>query len=389
MGMPERRRVAVLGSSGTIGGHTLDVVSRLPDRFEIASLSVRSNIGALIEQVGAFSPRRVAIGEPSLVPEFRERVPASWHGEILSGPEGIAELAASGAEIVVNALVGAAGLESSLRALETGAILALANKESLVVGGELLQRTARLKGGTILPIDSEHSGLFQCLEGRRIEEVSRIILTASGGPFRDRPLDTFDAVSPSEALAHPTWRMGSRITIDSATLMNKGFEVLEARWLFDLPGEKITVWIHPQSLVHALVEWNDGTLVAQISATDMRLPIQFALCYPDRIGIDLPGCDLTETGKLEFDAVDRSRYPCLDLALRALEMGGTAPAVLNGADEILVAAFLDGRIRFTDIAAYLERVLDEHRPEPAADLDTIRLADQFGRERAGVRVGSG
>ncbi len=387
--MPERRRVAVLGSSGTIGGHTLDVVSRLPDRFEIASLSVRSNIGALIEQVGAFSPRRVAIGEPSLVPEFRERVPASWHGEILSGPEGIAELAASGAEIVVNALVGAAGLESSLRALETGAILALANKESLVVGGELLQRTARLKGGTILPIDSEHSGLFQCLEGRRIEEVSRIILTASGGPFRDRPLDTFDAVSPSEALAHPTWRMGSRITIDSATLMNKGFEVLEARWLFDLPGEKITVWIHPQSLVHALVEWNDGTLVAQISATDMRLPIQFALCYPDRIGIDLPGCDLTETGKLEFDAVDRSRYPCLDLALRALEMGGTAPAVLNGADEILVAAFLDGRIRFTDIAAYLERVLDEHRPEPAADLDTIRLADQFGRERAGVRVGSG
>ncbi len=288
-----------------------------------------------------------------------------WKGEILEGPEGIAALAACDAEVVVNGLVGAHGLVPSIAALRAGRILALANKESLVIGGELLQRAAEEGGGRILPVDSEHSGLLQCLEGREAASVERVILTASGGPFRTWSPDRIACGAPGRsACGIPTWSMGPRITIDSATLLNKGFEIHEARWLFDLPAERIDVWIHPQSIVHAIVEWPDGSLIAQLSIPDMRLPIQYALCHPDRPDGGLPRCDLTLEGRLDFEPVDPDRYPCLALARQALQMGGTAPAVLNAADEVLVAAFMEGRIGFGDIARLLARLLGDHRVEP-------------------------
>jgi 1-deoxy-D-xylulose-5-phosphate reductoisomerase len=377
-----RRRLAILGSTGTIGRLTLDVVDRQDRRFEVTSLAGWSNAELLAEQIKRFSPDRAAVGSRAVASELRERTRGVWNGEIAVGLAGICELASSDCDIVVNGLVGAAGLEPSLAALKSGATLALANKESLVIGGELLQKVAEEGGGCILPIDSEHSGLLQCLQGRPAGEIRRVILTASGGPFRTLPIEKIAEARVEEALRHPTWKMGPRITIDSATLLNKGFEVIEAHWLFKLPGERIDVWIHPQSLVHALVEWVDGSLAAQISATDMRLPIQFALCYPERAGTNLGRCDLTQVGTLEFGAVEPERYPCLELARRALAMGGTAPAVLNAADEILVAAFLEGRIGFGDIWRHLERLLGEHRPQHVVDLETVRRADLIAREQA-------
>lgn len=380
--MADCRRLAVLGSTGTIGRLTLDVVSRLEDRFKIVSLAGWRNAELLSEQIKRFIPERVAIGEREAASELRDRTRGFWNGEILVGLAGLTELAASDCDVVVNGLVGAAGLEPSLAALGSGATLALANKESLVIGGELLHRVAEERGSRILPIDSEHSGLLQCIDGRPPAAIRRVILTASGGPFRTWPMEKIASAGIDEALRHPTWRMGPRITIDSATLLNKGFEVIEAHWLFNLPGGKIDVWIHPQSLVHAFVEWTDGSLVAQVSAADMRLPIQYALCYPERGGESLCRCDLAQAGTLAFEAVEPERYPCLELARRALAMGGTAPAVLNAADEILVEAFLAGRIGFGDLSRHLDRLLSEHRPEPIADLDTVRRADHLARQRA-------
>ena len=386
--MRVRRRLAVLGSTGTIGRLTLDVVGRLPERFEVASLAGWRNAELLAEQIGRFSPRRVAVGEPSAAGELRDRTRGSWNGEILLGIAGITELAGEDCDVVVNGLVGAAGLAPSLAALRSGATLALANKESLVVAGELLLTAAKEGKARIVPIDSEHSGLLQCLEGHRADSLRRVILTASGGPFRDWPLAKLAEARVEEALRHPTWRMGPRITIDSATLLNKGFEVIEAHWLFGVPSEKIDVWIHPQSLVHALVEWSDGSLIAQVSAADMRLPIQYALCYPERGELSISRCDLTRVDALEFEAVEPDRYPCLALARRALELGTTAPAVLNAADEVLVAAFLDGRIRFPQIAEYLESILNGHRPEPLSDIETLLRADHLARQQARSLVDS-
>jgi 1-deoxy-D-xylulose-5-phosphate reductoisomerase len=297
-------------------------------------------------------------------------------------------LAARDADVVVNGLVGANGLAPSLAALRAGRVLALANKESLVIGGEILRQAANEGGGRMLPIDSEHSGLMQCLEGKDPRLARRVILTASGGPFRTWPLDRIPTARPEEALRHPTWNMGPRITVDSATLLNKGFEIHEARWLFDLPEERIDVWIHPQSLVHAVVEWPDGSLIAQLSAADMRVPIQYALCYPERPAGGLPRCDLTQTGRLEFESVDPDRYPCLALARAALRMQGTAPAAINAADEVLVAAYLEGRIGFGDIARLLSRVLEEHRAESKIDLETIIRADREARVRARALIGN-
>lgn len=382
-----RRRVALLGSTGTIGRLTLDVVKRHPEKLEIASLAGWSNTSLLAEQAKRFRPGRVAIGSPGALPEFRESVQSVWDGEVLTGIEGITELARSDSDVVVNGLVGAAGLEPSLAALESGSILALANKESLVVAGELMGRVCAQHGGRIVPIDSEHSGLLQCLEGRRPESIRRVILTASGGPFRDWPLESIQSATPEEALRHPTWKMGKRITIDSASLLNKGFEVIEAHWLFDLPGERIDVWIHPQSLVHALVEITDGSLISQISVPDMRLPIQIALLYPERVDGSLERCDLTQLGALDFAAVEPERYPCLRLARQVLEIGGTSGATLNGADEVLVGAFLDGRIRFGEIAEHLSRIIGEHDREPLEDLESVRRADESAREQARRLVG--
>lgn len=378
-----RRGVTILGSTGTIGRQTCDVISRLPDRFDIVSLAAHRNVSLLAEQAIRFQPRRLAIGDGRGVPELRGLLGSRWTGEILTGEEGLETLAGSGdAGIVVNAVVGTAGLVPSLAALRAGSDLALANKESLVIAGELLRREAEGMQARILPIDSEHSGLMQCLDGRGAPEtIRRVVLTASGGPFRTRPLETLGAVLPEEALRHPTWKMGPRITIDSATLLNKGFEIHEARWLFDIPPGKIDVWIHPQSIVHALVEFTDGSWIAQLSATDMRLPIQLALCHPERPATGLPRCDLTSMDALAFEAVDPRRYPCLQLARAALEEGGTAPAALNAADETLIDAFLSGRISFTAIAEILSRVLDAACGGSADRIQSILDADRWAREK--------
>ena len=378
-----RRTVVVLGSTGTIGRQTLDVVGRLAERFRVAGLAGGRNLSLLAEQVRAHRPERVAVAEREGAEELRNRLAGQWRGEILVGAGGLAELAAGGCDVVVNGLVGILGLAPSLAALESGADLALANKESLVAAGGLLRRACGPDGRpAILPIDSEHSGLQQCLESRPRETVRRVVLTASGGPFRTLAPERLAAGGPEEALRHPTWRMGPRITIDSATLLNKGFEVIEAHWLFGFADEEIDVWIHPQSLVHALVEFTDGSMLAQISAADMRLPIQYALCGPDRPPTDLPRTDLSRSGPLEFTPADPSRYPALGLARRALREGGTAGAVLNGADEVLVASFLKGAIPFTAIPGILARVLEERPDEDGSDLSSVLRADRWARDRA-------
>jgi 1-deoxy-D-xylulose-5-phosphate reductoisomerase len=377
------RRIAILGSTGSIGTSALDVIDRLPERLTAFALTARSNVARVAEQTLAARPRLVGLADPAGEAEFRSRVRGQWDGDIWIGedaPERIAALPE--VDLVLNGLVGASGLRPSWNALREGKPLALANKESLVIAGACLTREARRTGAPILPVDSEHNGLFQLLQGSRKDQIGRLILTASGGPFRKREIGTFDAISPEEALAHPTWKMGPRITIDSATLLNKGFEVMEARWLFDLDPEQITVWIHPQSIVHGLVEWVDGSTTAQLSVPDMRIPIQNALCHPDRFESGLPRCDLTRVGKLEFEAPEPRRYPCLGLAHRSSVEGTTAPAVLNAADEVLVASFLEGEIHFPQIAECLERVLDQRPASTRDDLEAVLEADAWGRQAA-------
>lgn len=383
---PIPRRVSILGSTGSIGCSALDVISRLPGRFTVVGLSARSNLDALVEQVRRFRPQIVGLADESRVEELRTRLRGWWAGELCTGPRAAEELAGNPEnDLVLNGVVGAAGLGPSWRAIREGTPLALANKESLVIAGAFLTREAVRFRTPILPVDSEHNGLFQLLEqpnGRGVADVSRIVLTASGGPFRTRELSSFDGITPAEALRHPTWSMGARITIDSATLLNKGFEVLEAKWLFDLPASSIEVWVHPQSIVHGLVEWRDGSTTAQLSSPDMRIPIQYALSYPERLDAPVPSCDLTKVGRLDFEMPDPRRYPCLSLARRALEEASTAPAVLNAADEVVVQAFLDGEISFPQISEALERVLDARPDSKSDDLDAVMEADQWARRQA-------
>jgi 1-deoxy-D-xylulose-5-phosphate reductoisomerase len=377
------RRVTVLGSTGSIGRAACDVIARLPGRLEVFALAAGSNVDLLAAQVHEFRPRVVALGRADLETELRDRIGAGWSGALLFGPAGVESVAAmEEADVVLNGLVGAAGLRPTWRALHAGRTVALANKESLVIAGEFLSAEARRRGVSLLPVDSEHNALFQALGGRGAEAVRRLVLTASGGPLRERDPATLAAVTPAEALRHPTWSMGPRITVDSATLLNKGFEVIEAHWLFAVAQERIEVWIHPQSVVHGLVEWIDGSTTAVLSVPDMRIPIQHALCHPERLAGPVPGCDLTTYGRLDFARPDPSRYPCFNLARRALEEGGTAPAVLNAADEVLVAAFLEGRIGFLRIGEGLERVLDRRTGGGASDLDAVQEADRWARAQA-------
>lgn len=377
------RRIAILGSTGSIGTSALDVIDRLPERLSVFALTAGSNSQRLAEQTLAARPRIIGLADRAGETELRSRLAGRWEGEIWIGADAAERIAAlAEVDLILNGLVGASGLRPSWNALHAGKPLALANKESLVIAGACLTREARRTGAAILPVDSEHNGLFQLLAGARPDQIGRLILTASGGPFRKREIGTFDSISPAEALAHPTWKMGPRITIDSATLLNKGFEVMEARWLFDLEPDRITVWIHPQSIVHGLVEWVDGSTTAQLSVPDMRIPIQNALCHPERFESGLPRCDLTRLGALEFEPPEPRRYPCLGLAQRASREGMTAPAVLNAADEVLVASFLSGEIHFPQIAECLERVLDERPPSTRDDLETVLEADAWGRQAA-------
>lgn len=377
----QRTRVVILGATGSIGVNTLDVIRQHPDRFEIVALVAQRQVEPLLAAAREFHVPHVVLENPAAAMVARSH---AWSGlTVGDGEQAVIDCAAHGdVDVVVNALVGAAGLAPTLAALRAGHIVALANKESLVLGGELVQEASRTPGAALLPVDSEHSGLFQLLDGRRSGDVRRLWLTASGGALRGWPLDRLGAATPDEVLAHPTWRMGPRITVDCATLLNKGFEVLETRWLFDVPLADIGVVLHPQSLVHAFAELVDGSLLAQISATDMRLPIQYALSFPERWDPPAPALHPTALGELTFAEPDMARYPCLALARAAGEAGGTAPAVLNAADEVAVAAFLDGTMSFAALPDILARVVGDHRVVHAPRLEDIVEADAWAREQA-------
>ncbi|HSQ59696.1 MAG TPA: 1-deoxy-D-xylulose-5-phosphate reductoisomerase [Acidobacteriota bacterium] len=371
-------RIALLGATGSIGAAALALAREEPERFRIVSLAARTRDAALVRAAREFGVPRIALDDTAAAARAR----AVFDGEVLEGITGIEALAdAADADVVVNALVGVAGLRPTLAALRAGKRVALANKESIVVAGELVAAAAERHGGTILPVDSEHSGLHQCLAGRSAREVRRVVLTASGGPFLRRDPAAIENADPEDVLRHPTWSMGPRITVDSATLVNKGFEVIEARWLFGLDPDQLDVVIHPQSIVHAVVEFRDGSMIAQLSAPDMRLPLLYALSYPERWASALPRLDLTLVGSLHFEAPDPERAPGLALARRALERGGTSPAVLNAADEEAVRLFLDRKIRFGDLTRLVGEVLDAHAPSAADSLEAVEAADRWGRAR--------
>ncbi len=384
--MTEPLRVAILGSTGSIGRQTLDVAARFPDRIDVVALAAHSSADLVAEQAVAFGIRRVALFDASSAARLKSLLDGATSDEggpiaVGSGAEAVAELAESpDVDLVLNALVGAAGLRATVVALGAGKILALANKESLVAGGELVTRL--VQPGRLIPVDSEHSAIFQCLVGEPASAVSRIWLTASGGPFRGRTRAELESVTAAEALAHPTWTMGPKITIDSATLMNKGLEVIEAHHLFGTPYDDITVLVHPQSCVHSMVEYADGSVKAHLGATDMRIPIQYAFSHPERWDGPLPPVDFAKLGRLDFDEPDVATFRCLGLAVEAGRTGGTMPAAMNAANEVAVAAFLEGSCRFTDIDRVVEGVIEAHDAEVLASIDQVEAVDAWARSEA-------
>lgn len=376
------KRVIVLGATGTVGRRALELIGRFPDRFRAVGLAARGQqLPLLVEQIRAHRPEAVAVSDPGAAVQLaRELGPE--RPEILAGPDGLAALAGSvPADLVLSALVGAAGLVPTLAAIQAGRTVALANKEPLVMAGAIMTGAARERGVALLPVDSEHSALFQCLQGRDGREVRRLVLTASGGPFRALPREALDGVTAAEALRHPTWRMGAKITVDSATLMNKGLEIIEAHWLFGMPFDRIDVVVHPQSIVHSLVEFVDGSMLAQLGVPDMGIPILYALSYPERLAAPAPALDLPHAGPLTFEPPDPERFPCLALARQAGEAGGGAPVVLNAANEVAVQAFLDGRCRFVDIPRLVADALDTHGAAPAGDLEACLELDALVRRQ--------
>ena len=381
------KKIVLLGSTGSIGTNVLAVIRDNPDRFQITALSAGTNVELLADQVREFAPERVSIADPALVSRLESLLPDSYQGKILTGTEGNCILAGEGdADMVVTAVVGAVGLQPTLAAIAAGREIGLANKETLVMAGRLVMTSAHRQGVRILPIDSEHSAIFQALEAGRDEDVDRILLTASGGPFRTLPADAFSAITPAQALAHPNWDMGRKISIDSSTLMNKGLEVIEARWLFDMEPDRIDVVVHAESVIHSLVEFVDGSVIAQLGIPDMRIPIAYALSYPERIALDLPRLSLAECGSLNFTEPDHDRFPALAMAFAALAEGGMQPAVLNGANEVAVEAFLDERIGYTDITAVVAETLAAGIDGDDMDLTAIMAADQEARRLAAETI---
>ena len=374
------RTLSLLGSTGSIGKNVLAVVRSFPEQFRIVGLSAGRNVGLLAAQVLEFGPECVSVGDPTLVEALAEQLPSAYRSRIVSGLEGNCLVASlPSASMVVSAVVGAVGLLPALAAIRAGKDLGLANKETLVMAGRLIMEAVRAHGVRLLPIDSEHSAIFQALEAGRREDVARIILTASGGPFRTWASEALTAATPDQALAHPNWTMGRKISIDSATLMNKGLEVIEARWLFDINPEQIEVVIHPQSIVHSLVEYQDGSVVAQLGIPDMRIPIAYALSYPERLELGLSRLSLAQCGGLAFEQPDHQRFPALGMAYEALAMGGVKPAVLNAANEVAVEAFLNGRIGFTQIIEIVRAVLRKITQGDELDLQAILAADKEAR----------
>lgn len=374
------KKVAILGSTGSIGQKTLKVIEDLPSEFEVVGLSCETNIALLEEQIRKFSPRIAACVDEAKARELYGKV-SDTDVKIVSGPDGLVEVAAfDEAACVVLAIAGSCGLIPTLAAIDAGKQIALANKEPLVMAGRIVTERASEMGVRILPIDSEHSAIFQCLNGRPKSDVKRLILTGSGGPLNYLPFEEFSSISPVKALEHPRWKMGQKISIDSATLMNKGLEVIEARWLFDIEIDKIEVLIHPEAIVHSMVEFIDGSLLAQLGITDMRLPIQYALTYPKRLPSHLPSIDFTKEKMLTFAQPDLNRFPSLGLAYEAAKVGHTMPAVLNAANEEAVRAYLAGQIRIVDIPRIAEDVMAHHSLSYDPSLDQILAADRWARE---------
>jgi 1-deoxy-D-xylulose-5-phosphate reductoisomerase len=381
--------LCILGSTGSIGRQCLCVVKNASDRFHVVALCAGKNLELLAQQVRDFAPKLVVVGNSECIEPLRERLRnlgVSPTVQVACGVSGQIEAAThSEVDTVVSASHGTTGLVATYKAIQAGKRIGLANKEVLVAAGELVTRAARERGAEILPVDSEHCAIHQCLRSGSHAEVRRLILTASGGPFLKTPRKHLDRITPEEALQHPTWKMGGRITIDSATLMNKGLEIIEAHWLFGFPSEKIDVLIHPESVVHSMIEFRDGSVMAQMSVPDMRLPIQYALNYPDRLAMngDSQGLDLIALGKLRFAAPDTRRFPCLGLAREALRKGGSLPCALNAADEVAVEAFLAHRLRFSDIPRVIERVLEQTtRAQSCSSLDDVLECDHEARRRA-------
>lgn len=373
------KKIAVLGSTGSIGTSTLDVVGRFEETYSVSALAAGFNIPLLLKQVKRFKPAVVSLKRKGDVARFEKEL-GDLDIRVVFGPEGAEEVARWGEnDIVVAAIAGIEGLKPTVAAVETGVRVALANKESMVVAGPILKAKASSSGAEIIPVDSEHSGIFQCLAGERKENVRKTILTASGGPFFRTPLSEIKTKTVAEALAHPRWKMGRKVTVDSATLMNKGLELIEARWLFDLEPDRLDILIHPQSIVHSLVEMKDGSTLAQLSITDMRVPIQYALTYPDREASALPALELSRVGPLEFFEVEKRRYPLIAYARYALEAGGSLPIVLNAANEAAVEAFLGRRIGLLDISTVVRAVLDGHRTAEADTLEAVLAIDHEAR----------
>ena len=385
--MTRTRNIAILGSTGSIGRNALDVIAHLGDRYRVTYLTANRNLDLLRRQAAALRPRGVAVMDPADARGLRTELNGAT--EVLSGIEGLCEIVARGdVDVVLSALVGFAGLQPTLAAIDAGKDVALANKETLVVGGSLIMERVRARGVRLLPVDSEHSAILQCLQGEDPGSISRLLLTASGGPFLHLSRSEFGSITREQALSHPTWRMGSKITIDSATLMNKGLEVIEAHWLFGVPPEKIEVVVHPQSIIHSMVEFADGSIKAQLGIPDMKIPIQYALTFPDRPSAPHPRIDFASLKQMTFLPPDLERFRCLALAYQALATGGTAPAVLNAANEIAVALFLADRLPFAAIPGLIEEALSALPAGKGSTLDELIAADAearlFVRQNAGA-----
>jgi len=376
-----RKRVVILGATGSIGESALKVARDIPERMEIVGLAAKSNAQKLAAAANEVRPEAVCLVDETQFDVLRRAL--EYEPRILSGEAGLLEIAClTNVDMVLVAIVGTGGLRPALAAIKAGKDLAVASKEILVMAGEIVMREARGKSVHVLPVDSEHNAIFQCLEGKQPADVRRIILTASGGPFRETPRTAFDSITPEQALKHPTWNMGPKITIDSATLFNKGLEMIEAHWLFGVEMKRVEVVIHPQSIVHSMVEFTDGSTLAQLSYSNMCFPIQYAVTWPDRVPNSLPPLDFSKLSKLEFSTPRYDDFPALNLARRAGEIGGTLPAVMNAANEIAVAAFLDRKVRFPEIWGIVEQVMNQHPPVAHPDLDAILGADQWARAQA-------
>jgi 1-deoxy-D-xylulose-5-phosphate reductoisomerase len=381
------KRLSILGSTGSIGRNTLAVVARFPERFAVEALAAKSNLPLLCEQIALFKPELAVVHDQHLAGELRKMLPESSRTRVLCGTEGYCEAASlQSVDMVVTAVVGAAGLMPTLAAIDSGKDVALANKETLVVAGEIVMQNAAARKVRILPVDSEHSAIFQCLAGSRSEDLSKILLTASGGPFLKRPIEECAGITPEAALRQPNWQMGPKITVDSATLMNKGLEVIEAKWLFGVPLAQIEVVVHPQSIVHSMVAFRDGSVMAQMGVPDMKGAIAYALSFPARLPLAQPVPDFTNGMALTFQKPDLEKFPCLSLAFQAGESGGTLPAVMNAANEVVVQAFLNARVAFTRIPQVIRAVMEMHAVIDKPDLTALLEADRWARAAAEERI---